>query len=62
MDKDQQRTREQALADQAMANLADTLPPYWKRLYDRCIEVGFSETQAMSILLTMVNASFRQGQ
>ncbi len=60
MDKDQQRTREQALADQAMANLADTLPPYWKRLYDRCIEVGFTNNQSMHILLTMIGASFRQ--
>lgn len=40
--------------DQDAAFLGDVLPPLWKRLYDRCLEVGFSEEQAFLLVRTYV--------
>lgn len=43
--------------DQAMAMLADNLPPLWRRMYERMLEVGFAEDQAMSLLRAYVFAA-----
>jgi len=49
--------RIKAEAEQAQAWLCDTLPPMWKRMYDRLISEGFSEKQSLTLLKTYVHAS-----
>jgi hypothetical protein len=43
--------------DQAAAMIADTLPPMWKRMYDRLLEEGFDADKAMQILKAYVAGS-----
>lgn len=43
--------------DQASALLADGLPPLWRRMYERMLEVGFDEVQAIRLLQTYIFAA-----
>lgn len=43
--------------DQAMAMMADSLPPFWSRMYDNLVEAGFDEATALLLLRTYLAAS-----
>ena len=45
------RPDELAKFDQAAKLLADTMPTMLHGLYQKCVEQGFTETQAMQIVL-----------
>lgn len=40
--------------EQGAAIMADSLPPYWWRLYSNMVREGFSEEQAMRLLATWI--------
>lgn len=35
--------KDKAALDQATAVVADTMPPFWRRMYDHCIREGFTQ-------------------
>lgn len=43
--------------DQNAAFLGDSFPPLWKRLFDGCVSVGFTELQSMELLKTYIFGS-----
>jgi hypothetical protein len=43
-------SKKQAELDQAAALLGDNLPILWYRLYQKCLDVGFSDLQSMEIV------------
>lgn len=43
--------------EQAMAMMADTFPPHWKRMYDNLLAEGFDKDQSFRILLTLVHGT-----
>jgi hypothetical protein len=46
--------KERAEFDQAQATLVETFPPLWRGLYRNCMEVGFSEEEAMELVKTYI--------
>ena len=40
----------QAELDQAYTNLGETLSSLWWAIYHRCVDIGFTEDQAMNLL------------
>ncbi len=50
----EEQARELARAEQGMATLADTFPPFWRRMFLKCVEEGFSEGQALAIIQTWI--------
>ena len=40
--------------DQAAAQLADSLPPMWRRLYDNCQLSGFTPEQSWTLLTVYI--------
>ena len=48
--------KEVSEADAAMAMVADTYPAMWHRMYTNLVKEGFTEPQAMAVLLTFVQA------
>ena len=40
--------------DQGASFIGDDLPAMWRRLWERMLEVGFSEEQAMVLLQTYI--------
>ena len=46
--------KQQAALDQGTAMLADNYPPMWKRIYDRCVVVGFTESESFKLLQTFI--------
>ena len=48
--------KQRAEIDQANATLKEMLPPLWWALYKGCLKEGFTEYQAMSIVIAYVSA------
>ena len=42
--------------DQSMAMIADTFPPLWRRLYFNMTCEGFTEDQAMRLLIAYISS------
>lgn len=47
----------QAAYDQHMAHLGDTVVGMWRRLYTGCLDVGFTEAQAILLVQTHIAAA-----
>jgi hypothetical protein len=45
---------DKANLDQQLAQLRDGLPRFWFAIYQGCLDAGFSEAQAMLIVLEFV--------
>lgn len=43
-----------AETDQALAMIADCLPAHWKSMYDGMLASGFTEQQAMILLIVYI--------
>ena len=43
--------------EQALTAMAENLPPYWRRMFLRLMEEGFTEDQAMRVLCAAVHGS-----
>ncbi len=52
---------ERAKLDQAMAELADTLPTMWWSLFDSCVKTGFSQDQAMRLVVEFIRCGIVTG-
>jgi hypothetical protein len=48
---------EQAKLDQSIASMGDMLPALWWRLFLECKERGFTEQQAMTLILEHIKAT-----
>lgn len=46
--------KERAERDQIAAEIADFLPPTWRRLYKTCQEVGFTDAESFALLQTYI--------
>ena len=46
--------KDKAAFDQGTAFLADSLPPQWRRFYNKCLEEGFSEEQSFRLVQTYI--------
>lgn len=53
-DDSEKSSQRQAELDQMTAELSDTLPHMWKRLFDVCQSVGFTEEQAFKLVQTYI--------
>lgn len=47
--------------DQASAAMVEMLPPLWRRLYQKCIEVGFTETASLQLVKTYILSAGTNG-
>jgi hypothetical protein len=56
------RLQQVVATDQTIARLADVLPTMWFSLYSKSCEAGFTEDQAMKLVLMYVKTSCRSSQ
>jgi hypothetical protein len=45
---------DQSKLDQQTALVADTMAPFWRRLYDNLLGTGFDDRQAMLLVQTQI--------
>ncbi len=45
---------DQSSFDQAASTLADSLPPFWHRMYRNLQEAGFNEADALKVLQSYI--------
>lgn len=55
MSQDKDKARQLHDFEQAAAMNAENFPPMWKRMYENLVKEGFTEDQAMRILLFHVH-------
>lgn len=53
--------KQQSEVDQSAAYLGEAFPPLWRRLYENCIERGFSESESLKLVQTYILSQCRYG-